>query len=113
MRIKDGKILVAKKGKPFFPEPIDKDVVVIKEDEEGFLIGPYPEKNTMIMPFNQYHKMLIELRNNCPNAKNWRITALVFIGMFVVMVCLYLHQCLHSHDLVRQIIKIWNKQTTK
>ena len=110
MRMKDGKILVARKGKPFFPEPLDKNVIVIKPQEEGFLIGPYPNHNTMIMPLNQYHRMLLELKRNCPNAKTWRVTAIVFIGMFVVMVCIYLQQSIFSQNIFKQISETWRKE---
>lgn len=110
LRIKDGKILIARKGKPFFPEPLDKDVIVIHPDEEGFLIGPYPKNNTMIMPLNQYHRMLLELKNNCPNAKTWRITALVFIGMFIIMMLLYLQQSIFSRNIFKQISETWRKE---
>jgi len=109
LRIKDGKILIARKGKPFFPEPLDKDVIVIHSDEEGFLIGPYPKNNTMIMPLNQYHRMLLELKNHCPNAKTWRITALVFIGMFIIMMLLYLQQSIFSRNICKQISETWRK----
>jgi len=110
LRIKDGKILIARKGKPFFPEPLDKDVIVIRPDEEGFLIGPYPQQNTMIMPLNQYHRMLLELKKNCPNAKTWRITALVFIAMFIIMVLLYLQQSIFSRNIFKQISETWRKE---
>lgn len=113
LRMKDGKILIGKKGKPFFPEPLNKDVIVIQPDEEGFLIGPYPNHNTMIMPLNQYHRMLLELKNNCPNAKSWRITALVFIGMFIVMMCIYLQQTIFSRNIFRNIYENWRKENTK
>lgn len=110
LRLKDGKILVARKGKPFFPEPLDKEVLVVRPDEEGFLIGPYPHHNTMIMPLNQYHQMLLELKKNCPNAKAWRLTALVFIAMFVIMVLLYIHQSIFSRNIFRQISETWRKE---
>lgn len=102
LRMKDGKIMIARKGKPFFPEPLDKNVIVIRPDEEGFLIGPHPNHNTMIMPLNQYHKMLFELKNNCPDAKKWRLTAFVFIGMFIVMVCIHLQQTIFSWKTFQQ-----------
>lgn len=110
LRIKDGKILIARKGKPFFPEPLDKDVIVIRSDEEGFLIGPYPKQNTMIMPLNQYHRMLLELKKNCPNAKTWQVTALVFIAMFIIMMCLYLHQTIFSRNIFKQISETWRRE---
>ena len=110
LRIKDGKILIARKGKPFFPEPLDKDVIVIHPDEEGFLIGPYPQQNTMIMPLNQYHRMLLELKKNCPNAKTWRVAALVFIAMFIIMVLLYLQQSIFSRDIFKHISETWRKE---
>lgn len=110
LRLKDGKILVAGKGKPFFPEPLDKDVLVVRPDEEGFLIGPYPQHNTMIMPLNQYHRMLLELKKNCPHARAWRVTALVFIAMFFLMVLLYLHQSIFSRNIFRQISETWRKE---
>lgn len=108
--MKDGKILIARKGKPFFPEPLNKDVIVIQPEDEGFLIGPYPSHNTMIMPLNQYHKMLLELKKNCPNAKSWRIVAFVFMAMFVVMVCIYLQQSIFSRDIFKQISENWKKR---
>ena len=110
LRIKDGKILIARKGKPFFPEPLDKDVIIIRPDEEGFLIGPYPQQNTMIMPLNQYHHMLLELKKNCPNAKIWRLTAFVFIAMFILMMLLYLQQSIFSRNIFKQISDTWRKE---
>lgn len=100
LRIKDGKILIAHKGKPFFREPLEKDVHVLHTEEECFLVGPYPQYNTMIMPLNQYHKMLMEIKNNCPNARSWRFTALVFIGMFIIMIGIYLQQIIFSRNII-------------
>jgi len=102
VRMRDGKIMIAHKGRPFFPER-GKDVMVIEENEEGFLIGPYPANNVMIMPFDRYQRMFVELRKNCPNAKSWRITAIVFIGMFIVMSLIHLHQWSYFRDMMRQI----------
>ena len=110
LRMKDGKIMIANKGKPFFPEPLGKDVIVIQGDDEGFLIGPYPKHNTIIMPLNQYHKMLLELKNNCPNAKTWRLAAFVFVSMFIVMMCIYLQQTLFSRDIFRYFAETWRQQ---
>ena len=103
IRIRDGKIMVARKGKPFFPEPLEKDVIELQDNEEGFLIGPYPMNNTMIMPFDRYQNMFMELRKNCPNARSWRITAMVFIGMFVVLSMMHLHQWSYFQDLLKDI----------
>lgn len=102
LRMKDGKLLIAQRGKPFFPEPLHKDTIFFHADEECFLTGPYPKQNTMIMPLNQYHRMLLELKNNCPHAKSWRMTALVFMGMFVIMVCIYFQQTIFSQLIFRQ-----------
>lgn len=110
LRMKDGKVLIARKGKPFFPEPLHKDVMVLNPDKETFLIGPYPKQNTMIMPLDQYHKMLLELKNNCPNAKSWRVAAMVFMAMFVVMVFIYFQQTIFSQSIFRHISKTWNKE---
>lgn len=103
IRLKDGKILIARKGKPFFPEPLDRDVMIIEENEEGFLVGPYPENNVMIMPFDKYQRMYLEIKNNCPSANNWRITALVFIGMFCVLSVVHLHHLTYFKDLLTHI----------
>lgn len=98
LRMKDGKILIARKKKPV---PLHKDAVVVNQEEEVFLIGPYPRQNTIIMPLDQYHKMLMELKNNCPNARSWRMVAIVFICMFVVMVCIYFQQTILSYIIFR------------
>lgn len=108
VKIRDGKILIAHKGKPFFPEPLGKDVVVLDQEEaHAFLLGPYPEQNTMILPFQKYNKMMMELRNKCPNAHNWRITALVFIGMFVILCATHLHQWAYSKNIYTHFTKKW------
>lgn len=101
LRMKDGKLLIARKGKPFFPEPLHKDVMIIPPNQEGFLVGSYPKHNTIILPLSQYHKMLIELKNNCPNAKKWRVTAYVLIGMFMIMVVIYLQQTIFARNIFR------------
>lgn len=106
LRIKNGKILIAHKGKPFFPEPLSKDIIVINPNEEGFITGPYPQHNTIILPLNQYHKMVMEWKNNCPNARLWRITALVFIAMFIIMVGLYLQQTIFARNILTSIVGI-------
>lgn len=105
IRMKDGKIVVARIGKPFFPEPLHRDVVILSPQEEGFFAGPYPKQNTMIMPLNQYHRMLLELKNNCPNAKSWRVAALVFMSMFVVMMLIHLQQLVFSRNIFTRISK--------
>lgn len=110
VRMKDGKMLIARKGKPFFPEPVDKDVIIVADKNEAFLTGPYPQFNTMILPLSQYHRLIVELKNNCPNAKSWRITAIVFICMFVIMICLYLQQMFFSRDIFKQIAIAWKKE---
>lgn len=98
IRMKDGKLLVARIGKPFFAEPLHKDVIVLQPQDEGFFVGPYPKHNTMIMPLDQYHRMLLELKNNCPNAKSWKMAALVFLSMFVVMMFIHLQQVIFSRN---------------
>lgn len=105
LHMKDGKILIVKKNKS---EPLHKDVVVINQEEEVFLIGPYPKQNTIIMPLNQYHKMLMELKNNCPNARSWRVIAIVFIGMFIVMVCIYFQQTILSQTIFKYRTTTYN-----
>lgn len=108
--IKDGKILIARKGKPFFPEPLSKDIRIIEENEEGFIIGPYPELNTMVMRFDQYHRMCDELKHNCPNAKTWRITAVVFICMFIILAMMHLLQAFYSKGLYSKVVEnLWSK----
>lgn len=108
VRLKDGKIRIAHKGKPFFPEPLHKDVLIIQSQEDLLLVGPYPKENTMIMPLDQYHKILMELKNNCPDAKSWKRTAFIFLGMFLTMVGLYLHQ-LVFRDMIR---RWWNENSS-
>ena len=107
IRMKDGKIMVARRGKPFFPEPVSNDIITIGENEEAFLIGPYPEKNIMIMTFDKYHHMLMELRNHCPTSRSWKITAIVFISMFVIMMMIYLHQCFYAQKTIYHLMQ-WN-----
>jgi hypothetical protein len=108
LRVHDGKILIAPKGKPFFPEPLHKDVIILSPQEECFLLGPYPQFNTMIMPLNQYHKMLMELKNNCPNARSWRWTALVFMSMFIIMTGIYLQQSIFARNIFKHVV-LWKK----
>lgn len=108
VRVKDGKILIAHKGKPFFPEPIGKDVMEIHEGQDAFLIGPYPDKNTMILRFDQYRSMIGRLKN-AGDVRSWRITAVVFICMFMVVFLLHLHQAFYSQHLFRHIATLWSK----
>lgn len=95
LRIKDGKILIARKGKPFFPEPLHKNVIVINPDEEGFLTGPYPKYNTIIMPLTQYHKIIKELKKECPSVKKWKILSFVSIILFLFMISLQIRNITH------------------
>lgn len=103
--MKDGKIRVARRGN--FPEPLSKDVMVVEEGTDAFLVGPYPDKNVMILPFDRYHKMMYELKNHCPNAQNWKITALVFIAMFITLFFIHLHQWAFSRDMYSHLRRLW------
>ena len=107
--MKDGKIIIARKGQSIFTGPISKDVLVIGDNQEAFLVGPYPDKNIMIMPFDKYHRTIMELRNNCPNARNWKITASVFISMFLILSVIHLHQWVYSKDMYRRVTLLWKK----
>lgn len=107
--VKDGKIIIARKGQSIFTEPISKDILVIRDNQEAFLVGPYPEKNTMIMPFDKYHRTIMELRNNCPNARSWKITASVFISMFIILSAIHFHQWAYSKDMYRRATLMWKK----
>lgn len=104
--IKDGKIHVTHEHKKY---PLSKESMVLNENENAFLVGPYPDKNTIILRFDHYHQMMNELRNNCPNAKNWRITATVFICMFVLLSILFLLQSSYCHDLLDYIKTKYNR----
>jgi hypothetical protein len=81
----------------------------VEDGKEAFLLGPYPEHNTMILPFQKYNKMMMELRNKCPNAQNWRITALVFIGMFVILSAIHLHQLIYSKNIHNHFTHLWKR----
>lgn len=110
IRMQDGKIMIARRGKPFFPEPLSRDVVVIGENEEAFLVGPYPEKNVMILPFDRYHEMAMELQNNCPSAKAWRLTALVLLAMFLILSVMYLMQLSYTRRLFTHVVATWGSK---
>ena len=97
--MKNGKIWVARKGVSIFTEPLSKDTIVIDPEKEAFLVGPYPDKNIMILPFDKYHSMMMELKRNCPNAQNWKITAVVFIAMFILLCVIHLHHRIFSKKL--------------
>jgi hypothetical protein len=87
VRMMNGKIIITKDERG-----MDRNMIHLEDEEEGFFTGPYPEYNTMIMPFDRYQRLFLELKNNCPNMKNWRITAIVFIGMFTTLAIIHLHQ---------------------
>jgi len=110
IRMKDGKIMVARGGKPFFPPPLDKEVVVIQPNEEAFMVGPYPDKNVMIMRHDKYQEMKKELRLACPNARLWKAMAIIFMVMFAIVSMLHLHHWEHSRKLLQLIQHHWSKK---
>lgn len=83
--LKDGKIRIARIGKPFFPEPIDEKIMIIKENQELFIAGPYPEKNTIIMNYEKYKSMVDDLKKHCPRLVYWKISTFVFCVLTVIL----------------------------
>jgi len=99
--MKNGKIRITRINRPVSR----RDVMMIGDHEEAFLVGPYPDKNVMITSFDRYHSLLMEVQNNCPNARNWQITAIVFMVMFVLMGCIQIHQSSYAKNLMISFVK--------
>lgn len=89
--IKDGKIRIAKIGKPFFPEPLNEKTIVVKENEELFLVGSYPDQNTIILNFDKYKTLVKELKQHCPGLLYWKISCFVLIGFVILLVGICCH----------------------
>lgn len=89
--MKDGKIRIAKIGKPFFPEPLNEKTLVIQENEELFLTGPYPNNNTIVMNFEKYKGLVEELRKHCPHLFIWKFFCIFFLltSFSLGVLCLY------------------------
>lgn len=89
--LKDGKIRIAQIGKPFFPEPLNEKIFVIKENEELFLTGSYPDHNTILLNFEKYKSFQKEFQQHCPSTFFWKIStfSLLFISMFLSIFCLH------------------------
>lgn len=96
--MKNGKIRITRIMRPVSR----RDVMMIGDHEEAFLVGPYPDKNVMITSFDRYHNLM---QNHCPDARNWQITAIVFIIMFVIMGCIQIHQSSYVKTLMISFIK--------
>lgn len=79
--LKDGKIRIAKIGKPFFPEPLHEKTIVVRENEELFLVGSYPEQNTVILNFDKYKNLVRELKNHCPGLLYWKISFFLLLAV--------------------------------
>ena len=86
--MRNGRIKISRITRPVS----HRDVLIIGDGEEAFLVGPYPPKNVMITSFDRYHGLLMEVRNRCPNARTWKITAIIFILMFILLSCIQIHQ---------------------
>lgn len=102
--MKDGKIWISR-GK----EKRSRYDIILndKNDDDVFLVGPYPQTNTMLLRLDHYHEIMNELRNSCPNAKMWRITAIVCISMFTVLSILFLLQTSYCRNLLANATELW------